>query len=346
MGFRSDLVDMYRKPLENKDKILSVAPMMDWTDRHCRFLHRLLTRRALLYTEMVVADAAIHGERTRLLGFDPVEHPVALQLGGSDPAKLVEAARIGVDFGYDEINLNVGCPSDRVQSGTFGACLMKAPQLVADCVAAMKAAVPIPVTVKCRLGVDDQDTETALGTLADGVFAAGADALWVHARKAWLEGLSPKENRDIPPLDYPRVHRLKQRLPQRFIGINGGLKSLDEAQAHLAAGLDGAMLGRVAYHEPGILAEVDARFYGEAHAPADWEAVIDAMAAHAARHIETGGRLAHVTRHMTGLFHGLPGARRWRQMLSTEATRPGAGPEVLHRAFAQVRLDAEAEAAA
>lgn len=313
--------------------------MMDWTDRHCRFLHRLLSRRALLYTEMVVAEAIIRGDRERLLGFDAAEHPVALQLGGSDPERLAEAARIGEGFGYDEINLNVGCPSDRVQSGTFGACLMKTPDLVADCVAAMKAAVSVPVTVKCRIGVDDQDPEEALDALADRVFAAGADALWVHARKAWLEGLSPKENRDIPPLDYERVHRLKARMPHRFIGINGGLRTLDEAAAHLSRGLDGAMLGRVAYHEPGLLAGVDARFYGEPAVAADWARVIEDMAAHAGRHIAQGGRLAHVTRHMTGLFHGLPGARRWRQILSNEATAPGAGPEVLHRAFAAVRLD-------
>jgi tRNA-dihydrouridine synthase A len=289
---------------------------------------------------MVTAEAVLHGDRTRLLGFDAFEHPVALQLGGSDPVKLAEASRIAADFGYDEINLNVGCPSDRVQSGTFGACLMKTPDLVAACVAAMKAAVCVPVTVKCRIGVDDQDPEPALDTFADLVFEAGADALWVHARKAWLDGLSPKENRDIPPLDYERVHRLKARLPRRFIGINGGLRSLDEAAAHLARGLDGAMLGRAAYHEPGVLAEVDTRFYGEPAAPVDWPGVIDAMAAHAARHIARGGRLAHVTRHMTGLFHGLPGARRWRQILSSEATAPGAGPQVLHRAFAAVRLDA------
>lgn len=324
---------------------LAVAPMMDWTDRHCRFLHRTLTRRALLYTEMVVADAAIHGDRERLLGFDGVEHPVALQLGGSDPRKLAEAARIGEGFGYDEINLNVGCPSDRVQSGTFGACLMRTPQLVADCVAAMKAAVGVPVTVKCRIGVDDQDPEAALDALSDAVFAAGADALWVHARKAWLEGLSPKENRDVPPLDYSRVYRLKRRLADRFVGINGGVRTLAEAEAHLGEGMDGVMLGRAAYHEPGLLAEVDARFYGEASGPVDWAAVVDAMAHYAARHIERGGRLAHVTRHMTGLFHGLPGARRWRQILSTEATGPAAGPQVLHRAFAQVRLDAAAAAA-
>ncbi|MDX8504286.1 tRNA dihydrouridine(20/20a) synthase DusA [Mesorhizobium captivum] len=324
---------------------LAIAPMMDWTDRHCRFFHRQLTRRALLYTEMVVADAVIHGVRERLLGFDDAEHPVALQLGGSDPRKLAEAAVIGEAFGYDEINLNVGCPSDRVQSGTFGACLMKTPLLVAECVSAMKAAVKIPVTVKCRIGVDEQDPEPALDTLADGVLAAGADALWVHARKAWLEGLSPKENRDIPPLDYSRVYRLKARKPNEFIGINGGIQSLDEVSEHLGH-VDGAMLGRAAYHTPGILAGVDAAFYGEARIAFDYAALMDAMAAYAARHIEKGGRLGHITRHMVGLFHGLAGARRYRQILSTDANKPGAGPEVLKAAFAAVDLsEAAAEAA-
>ncbi|MER9073353.1 tRNA dihydrouridine(20/20a) synthase DusA [Mesorhizobium sp. M0904] len=323
---------------------VAVAPMMDWTDRHCRFFHRQLTREALLYTEMVVADAVIHGARERLLGFNDSEHPVALQLGGADPGKLAEAARIGEAFGYDEINLNVGCPSDRVQSGTFGACLMKAPVLVADCVAAMKAAVKIPVTVKCRIGVDEQDPEPALDALADGVFAAGADALWVHARKAWLEGLSPKENRDIPPLDYDRVYRLKARKQNKFIGINGGIQSLAEALTHLDH-VDGAMLGRAAYHTPGILTGIDAAFYGSTAESFDFAALIDAMANYAARHIEQGGRLGHVTRHMVGLFHGLPGARRYRQILSTEATRPGAGPEVLKSAFAEVDFGRTAEAA-
>jgi tRNA-dihydrouridine synthase A len=323
----------------------SVAPMMDWTDRHCRYLHRLLTKRALLYTEMVVADAAIHGNRDRLLGFDDTEHPVALQLGGSDPEKLAEAARIGEGFGYDEINLNVGCPSDRVQSGTFGACLMKTPDLVAECVAAMKGAVSVPVTVKCRIGVDDQDPEEALDTLADKVFAAGADALWVHARKAWLQGLSPKENRDIPPLDYGRVQRLKQRLPLHFIGINGGLATTEAAWSEVEKGLDGAMLGRAAYQNPGLLTEVDARFYDEPAMAVDWPGVMEEMAAYSTRHIEAGGRVAHITRHMTGLFHGLPGARRWRQILSTDATRPGAGPEIILRAFETVRFDGESEAA-
>lgn len=323
---------------------VAVAPMMDWTDRHCRFFHRQLTREALLYTEMVVADAVIHGARERLLGFDDSEHPVALQLGGADPGKLAEAARIGEAFGYDEINLNVGCPSDRVQSGTFGACLMKAPVLVADCVAAMKAAVKIPVTVKCRIGVDEQDPEPALDALADGVFATGADALWVHARKAWLEGLSPKENRDIPPLDYDRVYRLKARKQNKFIGINGGIQSLAEALTHLDH-VDGAMLGRAAYHTPGILTGIDAAFYGSTAESFDFAALIDAMADYASRHIEQGGRLGHVTRHMVGLFHGLPGARRYRQILATEATRPGAGPEVLKSAFAEVDFGRTAEAA-
>lgn len=324
-------------------KLLAVAPMMDWTDRHCRFLHRQLSRRALLYTEMVVADALIHGDRRRLLAFDAGEHPVALQLGGSDPTKLAEAARIGAAAGYDEINLNVGCPSDRVQSGTFGACLMRTPALVADCIAAMKAAVSVPVTVKCRLGVDEQDPETALDALADAVFSAGADALWVHARKAWLQGLSPKENRDIPPLDYARVYRLKARLPQRFVGMNGGIPDLAAAAEHLQH-VDGAMLGRAAYHSPALLAGADA-LLGDASAPPSLAEVVDAMAEHAAAHIAAGGRLAHVTRHMVGLFHGRPGARRFRQILSDEATRPGAGPDVLRRAFAAVTDERQPAAA-
>lgn len=316
-------------------KILAVAPMMDWTDRHCRYLHRLLTRESLLYTEMVVADAAIHGKRDRLLGFDPSEHPVALQLGGSEPGKLAEAARIGHDFGYDEINLNVGCPSDRVQSGTFGACLMREPKLVADCVAAMKAVSSVPVTVKCRIGVDEQDPEIALDALVAAVLAAGADAVWVHARKAWLQGLSPKENRDIPPLDYQRVYRLKEKYPNVFIGINGGIATLDEAMVHLGH-VDGVMLGRAAYHNAAMLAGVDDRVYGADGAAPDWSFVRDAMMDHAAAHIASGGRLGHVTRHMVGLFQGVEGARRFRQILSTDATRPGAGPEVIAQAFEAV----------
>jgi tRNA-dihydrouridine synthase A len=329
---------LYQKP------IFAIAPMMDWTDRHCRFFHRLMTRRALLYTEMVVADAIIHGNRDRLLDFSPEEHPVALQLGGSDPAKLAKAASIAADWGYDEINLNVGCPSDRVQSGTFGACLMRTPDLVAECVAAMKAEVAVPVTVKCRIGVDEQDPEIALDEIADKVIAAGADALWVHARKAWLQGLSPKENRDIPPLDYDRVHRLKRRLPDRFVGINGGVADLNQASAHLKM-MDGVMMGRAAYHTPGLLTDVDRRVYGATDTPVAWDQLIDRMGEYCAAHIASGGRLTHVTRHMVGLFHGMPGARRFRQILSTEGTKPGAGPGVLHEAFAEIQLDQDRDAA-
>jgi tRNA-dihydrouridine synthase A len=312
----------------------AVAPMMDWTDRHCRFFHRLLTRRALLTTEMITADAVIHGDRARLLAFAPEEHPVALQLGGSEPDKLARAAEVAAAFGYDEVNLNVGCPSDRVQSGTFGACLMLQPALVGASVAAMKAAVDMPVTVKCRIGVDDQDPEEALDALADAVLAAGADALWVHARKAWLQGLSPKENREVPPLDYERIYRLKQRLPGAFVGINGGIASLAEARGHLEQ-VDGAMLGRAAYRTPAILAAVDRVFY-RATDRTDLEAIALHMTDYAASHIAAGGRLSSVTRHMIGLFQGRPGARRWRQMLSVEAVRPGAGPEVILRALEAV----------
>lgn len=321
------------------DKKFSVAPMLDWTDRHCRFFHRQLSGRALLYTEMVVADAVVFGNRTRLLGFDDTEHPVALQLGGSDPARLGEAARIGADFGYDEINLNVGCPSDRVQSGTFGACLMLSPQIVADCVSAMKAAVSIPVTVKCRIGVDDQDPEKALDGLADKAFGAGVDGLWVHARKAWLKGLSPKENRDIPPLDHDRVYRLKKADGARFIGLNGGIGTLEEAARHLRE-VDGVMLGRAAYHTPEILAGVDSLLEKKEAPDFDYAALVGAMADYAARHLAGGGRLGQVTRHMVGLFHGLPGARRWRQILSTDAMKPGAGAQVLLEAFSAVDLSA------
>ena len=315
--------------------------MMDWTDRHCRFFHRGLTRRARLYTEMVTAEAVIRGDRGRLIGFDAEEHFLALQLGGSAPDRLAEAARIGADFGYDEINLNVGCPSDRVQSGTFGACLMREPVLVAECVAAMKAAVAIPVTVKCRIGVDDQDPEEALDGLADAVLAAGADGIWVHARKAWLSGLSPKENRDVPPLDYARVLRLKARLPHAFVGINGGIRDLDQARAHLAH-VDGVMLGRAAYQSPAILAGVD-RLLGDRSEPPTPEAAAERMIPYAEKHCAAGGRVANVTRHMIGLFQGRPGARRWRQILTEDGTRPGAGAEVIRRALAAMvdpgRLD-------
>ncbi len=322
---------------------VAVAPMMDWTDRHCRFFHRQFTAHSLLYTEMIVADAAIHGDRARLLGFNAAEHPVALQLGGSDAAKVAEAARIGEFFGYDEVNLNCGCPSDRVQSGTFGACLMRAPDLVASCVAAMKAAVAIPVTVKCRIGVDDQDTEVALNDLADRVFAEGADALWVHARKAWLEGLSPRENRDIPPLDYERVYRLKQRLPEKFIGINGGIQTVEEGAEHLRH-VDGVMFGRAAYHTPAMLDGADA-LLGQGSTLTDISVLLETMAAYVDDHIARGGRLSHIARHMVGLFHGRPGARRFRQILSTDANKPGADLSVLRYAFAAVEAGETSEAA-
>ena len=322
----------------------AIAPMMDWTDRHCRFFHRQLTRHALLYTEMVVADAVIHGPRERLLGFDGIEHPVAVQLGGSDPDKLAEAARVCVGFGYDEVNLNVGCPSDRVQSGTFGACLMREPDLVARCVSAMKAAVGshVPITVKCRIGVDEQDPNPALDALAHAVWDAGCDALWVHARKAWLEGLSPRENRDIPPLDYDRVYRLKTENPIHFIGLNGGLKDLNQALRAVNQGevaLDGCMLGRGAYQDPSILRAVDQQFYGDTKHPTSIDAIIETMAEYIDRHVAQGGRANHVTRHMVGLFNGVPGARRWRQILSVDATKSGAKGAILKQAFEAVGLD-------
>ncbi len=313
----------------------SVAPMLDWTDRHCRYLHRLLSRRTLLYTEMVAGSAVVHGDRERLLGLHPAEHPVALQLGGADPEELAEAARIGANFGYDEINLNVGCPSDRVQSGRFGACLMAEPQLVARSVAAMRKAVDIPVTVKCRLGIDEQDIGTPLDSFADAQRDAGVDALIVHARKAWLQGLSPKENRDVPPLDYARVHRLARRLAPLPVVINGGIKSLAAVEEQLSH-VSGVMLGRAAYHEPMILAEVDRRFFGEDHAPPQLAAIIAAMADYAETELRRGTRLNGITRHMLGLANGRPGARRFRQILSNEVIGPNAGPEVMIRALRAV----------
>ncbi|WP_420332044.1 tRNA dihydrouridine(20/20a) synthase DusA [Roseibium sp.] len=323
----------------------SVAPMMEWTDRHCRAFHRQLSRHALLYTEMVTTGAVIHGDREHLLGFSDLEHPIACQLGGSDPKDMAVSSRTAADFGYDEVNINVGCPSDRVQSGRFGACLMQEPELVAACVSSMKDAVDIPVTVKCRIGVDDQDPEEALDRMADAVFAAGADALWVHARKAWLKGLSPKENRDIPPLDYGRVLRLKLRFPEKFIGLNGGLQSLDEAEPYLET-LDGLMFGRAAYHTPQILGEVDRRLYGASTADMSaWEAVRAHMG-YLEEQLSRGVKLAHMTRHMLGLFHGRPGARSWRRILTVEAIKPGAGLEVVEKALAAVSpQDHAAEAA-
>ena len=321
----------------------SVAPMMDWTDRHCRAFHRGMSRRALLYTEMVTTGAVIHGDRRRILGFDPVEQPVAVQLGGSDPRDLAEAARIAEAEGYCEVNLNVGCPSDRVQEGRFGACLMREPELVGAAVSAMKAAVRMPVTVKCRIGVDDQDPEEALDRMADAVAAAGVDALIVHARKAWLQGLSPKENRDIPPLDYGRVYRLKQRLPALPIAVNGGIASLDACHEHLRH-VDGVMLGRAAYHDPELLLRVDPELFGEAAPLADGFEAVQAFELHIARQLEAGVRLSSMTRHILGLFQGRPGARAFRRHLATEAVKPGAGLETLRAAVAQVRREQAAAA--
>ncbi len=323
-----------------KGKLFAVAPMMDWTDRHCRFFHRQLTGRALLYTEMVTAQAIRHGDRHRLLGFDPREQPVALQLGGSDPALLAEAAKWGEDFGYVEINLNVGCPSDRVQEGRFGACLMAEPGLVAACVSAMRRAVRVPVTVKCRIGIDDQDTEESLDAFARAISGAGCRTLIVHARKAWLKGLSPKENREIPPLDYDRVHRLKHAFPELTIILNGGMPTLQSALPHFSA-LDGVMLGRAAYQTPWILAGVDSMFFGHANPVQSRHAAVMAMQPYIAEQLARGVWLSHITRHMLGLFHGEPGGRWWRRILSEESHKPGAGLEVIERALVAVSSRAE-----
>ncbi len=309
--------------------------MMDWTDRHCRVFHRQLTRHALLYTEMVTAQAVHHGDRERLLGFDPREQPVGLQLGGSDPALLAEAARIGEGFGYREINLNVGCPSERVQEGSFGACLMATPGLVRDCVGAMIAAVRLPVTVKCRIGIDDQDDEEDLENFIATVTQSGCTAFIVHARKAWLKGLSPKENREVPPLNYARVHALKQSHPELTIIINGGLADLDEAEAQLQH-VNGVMLGRAAYQTPWILHDVDRRFFGGDAANENPEAIVELMKPYIAEQLAKGIWLQHITRHMLGLFHGRPGGRHWRRVLSQEAVGPRAGLDVVDRALDEV----------
>ena len=327
------------------DRRFSVAPMMDWTDRHCRVFHRLMTRRAWLYTEMLTTGAILHGDRERLLGFDASEHPVALQLGGSDPRDLAQAAKIGEDFGYDEINLNVGCPSDRVKDGRFGACLMAEPALVASCVEAMKRTVRIPVTVKCRIGIDDQDPETALDELARSVVAAGADALIVHARKAWLNGLSPKENRDIPPLDYHRVYRLKAAMPHVPVIINGGISGLNEARAHLDH-VDGVMLGRAAYHEPWRLLSVDSELFGVTAPFATMQDVFEAMMPYIEAELAAGTRLHSIVRHFVGAFHGVPGARAFRRHLAENGVGPGAGVGVLRDAIARVGPRAAASVAA
>lgn len=311
--------------------------MMDWTDRHCRSLHRTLSSRVLLYTEMVTSGAVVHGDRQKLLGYDPDQHPVAIQLGGSDPAELAQAARIAEDFGYDEVNLNVGCPSDRVQSGRFGACLMREPALVAECMAAIRNAVKVPATVKCRIGVDDQDPEESLFALVDACASAGIETFVVHARKAWLQGLSPKENRDIPPLDYELVYRLKRERPGLTIAINGGVPSVDAALEHLANGVDGVMLGRAAYHEAALLGEVDRRVFGMDVEDVDSFTAVERYRPYVARELAAGTHLAAMSRHMLGLFHGLPGARAWRRILTVEGVKPGADLEVIDRALDAVR---------
>ncbi|WP_404534729.1 tRNA dihydrouridine(20/20a) synthase DusA [Bradyrhizobium ottawaense] len=330
--------------MNSLERKFAIAPMMDWSDRHCRVFHRHLTRRALLYTEMVTTGAVIHGDRERLLGFDASEHPVALQLGGSDPRELAQAARIGEAFGYDEINLNVGCPSDRVKDGRFGACLMAEPELVARCVDAMKQAVAVPVTVKCRIGIDDQDPEVALDALARAVVASGCDALIVHARKAWLNGLSPKENRDIPPLDYERVYRLKRAMPDVPVIINGGIRGLDEARAHLEH-VDGVMLGRAAYQDPWRLLGVDREIFGEASPHATVQDALEAMMPYIEQQLARGTRLHAITRHFVGAFHAVPGARAFRRHLAEQGVKAGAGLEVLRDAIACVGARAPAEAA-
>ena len=314
----------------------SVAPMMDWTDRHCRAFHRVLSRHALLYTEMVTANAVVHGDRDRLIGWNRgAEGQVALQLGGNDPAKLAEAARIGADFGYDEINLNCGCPSDRVQGGAFGACLMQTPAIVGDCVAAMKAAVSIPVTVKCRLGVDDQDTETALDAITEAVRQAGVDALIVHARKAWLQGLSPRQNREVPPLDYERVYRLKAANPDLPVAVNGGVRAPADWQGHLAQ-VDGVMVGREAYQNPDVLLHVDPVVFGQSAPVPCMFAAIEAYEPYVAAELAKGTRLHAITRHLTGLFPGRPGARAFRQGLANYCIKPEATLDALRSAIAKV----------
>jgi len=325
-------------PMDRPIHRFCIAPMMDWTDRHCRFFHRILSRHAVLYTEMVTADAVIHGDRDRLLGFSSAEHPVALQLGGSDPAKLAAAARIGVEWGYDELNLNVGCPSDRVQEGRFGACLMAEPALVARCIRAMRDAVPssVPVTVKSRIGIDAQDSEADFRRFVDVVAGdGGATVFIVHARKAWLDGLSPKENREIPPLDYARVHRLKAERPDLEVVVNGGISSLDAAAAHLDH-VDGVMLGRAAYQDPAILADVDRRIFDASALTVQRADAVRALIPYAERHIAQGGRLSNISRHILGIYHAQPRGRLFRRFLSENAIRHDARADLLAQAVALV----------
>lgn len=311
--------------------------MMDWTDRHCRFFHRLMSRDALLFSEMVTAAAVINGDRARLLAFNPAEHPVALQLGGSDPSELAQAVRVVRDLEYDEVNLNIGCPSDRVQSGCFGAVLMRQPDLVAECIRAMRDESPVDVTVKCRIGVDDQDPHEALPRFLDAMVGAGVTRVTIHARKAWLQGLSPKQNRDVPPLDYDLVYAMKDAFPQLHISINGGIATLEAAKAHLDAGLDGVMIGRAAYHTPAeVLLLADQVIFGRDHPPRTAEQIALEMLPYIEAHLSDGGRLNQITRHILGLFAGRPGARGWKRVLSEGAHRDGAGPELVERALQEV----------
>ncbi len=329
------MTDASKKLYNTNSPVFAVAPMLDWTDRHCRAFHRVLSKSSLLYTEMVTTGALIHGDRDRHLNFSKDEQPVACQLGGSDPKALADCAKMVEDWGYDEVNLNVGCPSDRVQSGKFGACLMLEPDLVADCIAAMKDVVSIPVTTKCRIGVDDQDPEEALNALADKVIAAGTDALWVHARKAWLKGLSPKENRDVPPLDYELVYRLKERLPEVFIGVNGGIATLEETIRHLEK-LDGVMMGRAAYQNPMLLADVDRVVYGQGRSAITPAQAMDVYRSYIEDELTKGTKLASITRHILGTYQGVPGARHFRRIMTVDANRQDAGIEVLEDALAAV----------
>ncbi|OJW38470.1 MAG: tRNA dihydrouridine(20/20a) synthase DusA [Rhodanobacter sp. 67-28] len=319
------------KILNYNDKIIAVAPMMDWTDRHCRYFHRLLSPRARLYTEMVTSAALVRGKQLRLLEHSQQEHPLALQLGGSEPQELAQAARFGAEAGYDEINLNVGCPSDRVQSGRFGACLMREPALVGECVKAMRDAVEVPVTVKCRIGVDDQDDYAGLQHFTETMLAAGVRVLVVHARKAWLKGLSPKENREIPPLDYERVYRLKREFPELVVVVNGGITTVEQVRTHLAR-LDGVMLGRAAYHDPYLLAQIEHALHGEPLPTR--ESVLQRLRPYIEAELARGTAFKHISRHLLGLYQGEPGARAFRRALSEGAHLPGAGWALLQQAMA------------
>jgi tRNA-dihydrouridine synthase A len=325
--------------LKNLDYRFSVAPMMDWTDRHCRAFHRTLSKRALLWTEMVTADAVIHGDRDRLIGFSEPEHPIVLQLGGNEPDKMAEAARVAEAFGYDEVNINCGCPSDRVQSGAFGACLMREPATVAACVRAMRSAVSIPVTVKCRIAIDEDPPRETLFGFVEQVADAGCEVFTVHARKAWLKGLSPKENREIPPLDYDLVRDLKQARPDLTIVLNGGIKTLQECAEHLVD-FDGVMLGRAAYQTPALLGAVDEALFSEDASILSPFGAVQDYRPYIERELDAGTRLSSMTRHMLGLFNGMPGARQWRRVLSEKGPKPGAGLDVLDEAFDAVAAQA------